>query len=270
MPPKEDKKKELNLPFLIFLLVAWYTLNVQYNLYNKKILNAFPYPYTVSLSQVRTEHPLDPKCNTLPEARPMHVSKKYNYRTKPLSSIEAEALTATNWTFSPVGKRWNLQDSDVELDCTAWQLASGIFYVLPVWTLGLGGRTFPTQFSVPKMGLLASFHGSGHFATVISLGEVLLHFLPCIPLESCVSGVHRLLEGCGLRLRNSAPHAGSTACLHGLQVQSRYLSHRMLAAPPAFVALSTALLSESPNCKPSDVCLFLNSGARDESFFAHS
>lgn len=32
--------------------VAWYALNVQYNLYNKKILNVFPYPASCSLVQV--------------------------------------------------------------------------------------------------------------------------------------------------------------------------------------------------------------------------
>uniref|UniRef100_A0A6U2FK39 Sugar phosphate transporter domain-containing protein n=1 Tax=Hemiselmis andersenii TaxID=464988 RepID=A0A6U2FK39_HEMAN len=98
MPPKTEKK--VNVGLLAVYMIAWYTLNVQYNLYNKKILNAFPYPYMVSLSQ----------------------------------------------------------------------LASGIIYILPVWALGLGGRSFPSGFSVPKMGLLGFFHGSGHFATVISLG----------------------------------------------------------------------------------------------------
>jgi hypothetical protein len=47
-----EEKKPVSLPYLAVLLVLWYALNVQYNLYNKKILNAFPYPYTVSLTQV--------------------------------------------------------------------------------------------------------------------------------------------------------------------------------------------------------------------------
>ncbi len=48
-----EEKKAVSLPYLAVLLVLWYALNVQYNLYNKKILNAFPYPYTVSLIQVK-------------------------------------------------------------------------------------------------------------------------------------------------------------------------------------------------------------------------
>mmetsp|Transcript_27702 Transcript_27702/g.54124 ORF Transcript_27702/g.54124 Transcript_27702/m.54124 type:complete len:340 (+) Transcript_27702:56-1075(+) len=99
MPPKAEPKK-VNIALLAVYMALWYTLNVQYNLYNKKILNAFPYPYMVSLSQ----------------------------------------------------------------------LASGLVYILPIWILGLGGRTFPSSFSAPSMGLLGAFHGSGHFATVISLG----------------------------------------------------------------------------------------------------
>lgn len=100
MPPKTAEKSAVSMPLLIFYLVMWYALNVQYNLYNKKILNAFPYPYTVSLSQ----------------------------------------------------------------------LGAGLLYIIPVWLLGIGGRSFPTSFSVGGITTLAGFHGSGHFATVISLG----------------------------------------------------------------------------------------------------
>jgi hypothetical protein len=123
MPPKEEKKP-VSLMYLAVLLVLWYALNVQYNLYNKKILNVWPYPYTVSLIQVK---------NKIHRCRSLHHQSD---RFMPL-------LT---------------------------QLGSGLFYILPVWLLRIGGRSFPTNFSVSKMGLLGSFHGCGHFATVISLG----------------------------------------------------------------------------------------------------
>eukprot|EP00292_Cryptomonas_paramecium_P011053 CAMPEP_0113682132 /NCGR_PEP_ID=MMETSP0038_2-20120614/12451_1 /TAXON_ID=2898 /ORGANISM="Cryptomonas paramecium" /LENGTH=329 /DNA_ID=CAMNT_0000601083 /DNA_START=75 /DNA_END=1064 /DNA_ORIENTATION=+ /assembly_acc=CAM_ASM_000170 len=37
---------------LAFIITLWYVLNVQYNLYNKKILDKFPFPYTTSLIQL--------------------------------------------------------------------------------------------------------------------------------------------------------------------------------------------------------------------------
>jgi solute carrier family 35 protein E1 len=122
-PKKEEAKKGVSMPLLSFYLVMWYALNVQYNLYNKKILNAFPYPYFVSLSQ----------------------------------------------------------------------LASGILYVVPVWVLGLMGRRFPREFSVPSMSLLAAFHGGGHFATVISLGAGSVAFANVVkaaePFASVLMGI---------------------------------------------------------------------------------
>lgn len=110
--------------------------------------------------------------------------------------------------------------------------------MLPVWTLGLGGRTFPTQFSVPKMGLLAGFHGSGHFATVISLGEVLfglraLHSFRIVckwraptlrrmrPEDEkfCTARWQHLMPAWPPSAASlpESPHAGSTSCLHGLK-----------------------------------------------------
>ena len=43
-----------------------YALNVQYNLYNKKILNIFPYPYTTALvtTSALEPSPSDPKHQT--------------------------------------------------------------------------------------------------------------------------------------------------------------------------------------------------------------
>lgn len=37
---------------LTVYFVLWYGLNVGYNIYNKKVMNAFPYPYTVATAQL--------------------------------------------------------------------------------------------------------------------------------------------------------------------------------------------------------------------------
>ncbi|KAJ1485347.1 hypothetical protein T484DRAFT_1793692 [Baffinella frigidus] len=114
---------KVSLPLLSFYLVAWYALNVQYNLYNKKILNIFPYPYTTALIQ----------------------------------------------------------------------LASGLLYVIPVWTLGIAGRKFPTGWKVGQMATLAAFHGGGHFATVMCLGAGSVAFANVVkagePICSVLMGV---------------------------------------------------------------------------------
>jgi len=47
-----EEKKGTNVGLLAVYLIFWYGLNVQYNLYNKKILNVFPFPYTTSLVQL--------------------------------------------------------------------------------------------------------------------------------------------------------------------------------------------------------------------------
>jgi solute carrier family 35 protein E1 len=114
---------QVSVPLLAFYLIMWYALNVQYNLYNKKILNIFPYPYTTALIQ----------------------------------------------------------------------LASGVFYILPVWVLGLGGRSFPKNFKPGQIATLAAFHGGGHFATVMSLGAGSVAFANVVkaaePLCSVLMGV---------------------------------------------------------------------------------
>jgi len=114
---------KVSIPLLAFYLIAWYGLNIQYNLYNKKILNIFPFPYTCGLAQ----------------------------------------------------------------------LASGLLYIAPTWLLGIGGRKVPTGFSVPSISLLAIFHGSGHYATVISLGAGSVAFANVVkaaePLCSVVMGI---------------------------------------------------------------------------------
>ena len=47
-----DAMAKVNVGVLAVLLVLWYALNVQYNLYNKKILNVFAFPYTTALIQL--------------------------------------------------------------------------------------------------------------------------------------------------------------------------------------------------------------------------
>jgi len=49
---KMPGEKKTNVVLLAFYLVFWYALNVQYNLYNKKILNVFDFPYTTALIQL--------------------------------------------------------------------------------------------------------------------------------------------------------------------------------------------------------------------------
>jgi len=46
------EKAKVNVALLSVYLVVWYALNVQYNLYNKKILNVFAFPYTTALVQL--------------------------------------------------------------------------------------------------------------------------------------------------------------------------------------------------------------------------
>ncbi|EKX42361.1 hypothetical protein GUITHDRAFT_111637 [Guillardia theta CCMP2712] len=49
---KTGMAQKVSIPLLLFYLTAWYVLNVQYNLYNKKILNAYDFPYTTALIQL--------------------------------------------------------------------------------------------------------------------------------------------------------------------------------------------------------------------------
>jgi len=49
---KAEPKKGTNFIVLPVVLVLWYGLNIQYNLYNKKILNVFDFPYTCALVQL--------------------------------------------------------------------------------------------------------------------------------------------------------------------------------------------------------------------------